>query len=60
MICNRCGKEGHMVRECTEEEMTRQRTDEEGKIQESYVPKEDMVAEELFKLGIISGINFAK
>ena len=59
-ICNRCGQEGHMVRDCTEEEKTRQWTDEEGKVQETYVPKEDVVAEELFKLGISSGINFAK
>jgi len=59
-ICNRCGKEGHMVRDCTEEEQTRQWTDEDGKTQETYVPKEDVVAEELFKLGISSGINFAK
>ena len=34
--------------------------DEEGKTQESYVPKEDVVAEELYKLGISSGINFGK
>ena len=59
-VCNRCGQEGHMVRECTEEETTRQWVDEEGKTQESYVPKEDVVAEELFKLGISSGINFVK
>jgi len=49
-----------MVRECTGEEVTRQWTDEEGKIMESYVPKEDVGAEELFKLGITSGINFNK
>merc|ERR1719291_1386264 len=49
-----------MVRDCTEEEQTRQWTDEDGKTQETYVPKEDVVAEELFKLGISSGINFAK
>ena len=60
MMCNRCGQEGHMQRDCTEEEKTRQWTDEEGKTQETYVPKEDMVAEELFKMGISSGINFAK
>merc|ERR1719470_141331 len=59
-VCNRCGQEGHMVRECTEEETTRQWVDEEGKTQESYVPKADVVAEELFKLGISSGINFGK
>jgi len=59
-VCNRCGQEGHMVRECTEAETTRQWVDEEGKTQESYVPKEDVVAEELFKLGITSGINFGK
>ena len=60
MMCNNCGQEGHMQRDCTEEEKTRQWTDEEGKTQESYVPKVDMVAEELFKLGITSGINFNK
>jgi len=59
-VCNRCGMEGHMVRDCTEEEKTRQWTDDDGNIKETYVPKEDMVAEDLFKLGIASGINFAK
>ena len=39
------GKEGHMVRECTEEETTRQWVDEQGKTQESYVPNEDVVKE---------------
>ena len=29
-------------------------------MKESYVPKEDIVAEELYKLGIESGINFDK
>merc|ERR1719154_502728 len=60
MMCNRCGQEGHMVRDCTEEEKTRQWTNEEGEIKETYVPKADVVAEELFKMGISSGINFAK
>jgi len=49
-----------MQRECPMPEITRQWTDEEGKTQESYVPKDDIVAEELYKLGITSGINFAK
>ena len=31
-LCKRCGEEGHMVRECTQEEKTRQMTDEEGKV----------------------------
>jgi len=60
MMCNRCGQEGHMVRDCTEEEKTRQWTNEEGEIKETYVPKADVIAEELFKMGISSGINFAK
>jgi len=59
-VCNRCGAEGHMVRDCTEEEKTRQWTDEDGTVKESYVPKEDVGAEELFKSGIASGINFSK
>ena len=37
----RCGAEGHMVRDCTEEEKTRAWTDEEGKVKEIYVPKEE-------------------
>ena len=31
-MCKRCGEEGHMVRECTQEEKTRQMIDEEGKV----------------------------
>ena len=31
-MCKRCGEEGHMVREFTQEEKTRQMTDEEGKV----------------------------
>jgi len=60
MVCMNCGEEGHMQRDCTQPEQTRQYTDEEGNVKESYVPKEDIVAEELYKLGIASGINFAK
>ena len=60
MMCNNCQQEGHMQRDCPLPEVTRQWTDEEGKTQESYVPKDDIVAEELYKLGITSGINFAK
>merc|ERR1719339_153632 len=59
-ICNRCGQEGHMVRDCTEEEKTRAWTDEEGKIKEIYVPKEEGAASDLYSQGISSGINFAK
>ena len=59
-ICNRCGAEGHMVRECTEEEKTRAYTDEEGKIKEIYVPKEEGSATELYSQGISSGINFSQ
>jgi hypothetical protein len=59
-ICNRCGAEGHMVRDCTEEEKTRAWTDEEGKIKEIYVPKEEGAASDLYSQGISSGINFAK
>ena len=49
-----------MVRECTEEEKTRAYTDEEGKIKEIYVPKEEGSAAELYSQGISSGINFSK
>jgi len=59
-VCNNCGQEGHMQRDCSEPEKTRQYVDEEGNTKESYVPKDDIVAEELFKLGITSGINFSK
>ena len=48
-----------MVRECTEEETTRQLVDEKGKTQESYVPNKDGDAEELFRLRISSGIKAA-
>ena len=60
MVCNRCGAEGHLVRECTEEEKTRQFVDEEGKTQEIYVPGAEIDAAELYKQGIQSGINFSK
>jgi len=59
-VCNNCGQEGHMVRDCPEPEKTRQYVDEEGNTKESYVPKDDIGAEELYKLGITSGINFGK
>merc|ERR1712142_1276886 len=59
-VCNRCGAEGHMVRDCTEEEKTRAWTDEEGKIREIYVPKEEAAASDLYSSGISSGINFGK
>merc|ERR1719186_1210440 len=48
-ICNRCGAEGHMLRDCTEEEKTRAWTDEEGKVKEIYVPKEEGSVSELAK-----------
>ena len=47
-----------MVRDCTEEEKTRQWTDEDGTVKETYVPKADDPVDELFKLGISAGINF--
>ena len=53
------GRRGHMVRECTEEETTRQLVDEKGKTQESYVPNKDGDAEDLFRLRISSGIKAA-
>merc|ERR1719184_420411 len=59
-VCNRCGAEGHMVRDCTEEEKTRAWTDEEGKVREIYVPKEEAAASDLYSSGISSGINFGK
>ena len=55
-VCLNCGQEGHMQRECPEPEKTRQYTDEEGNVKELYVPKEDIVDEELNK----PGINCAK
>merc|ERR1719430_2446586 len=58
--CRRCKEEGHMQRDCTVPEQTRQYVDEEGNTKESYVPKDDIVAEELFKLKIDTGINFDK
>ena len=45
---------------CTESEKTRQITDEDGTIREIYVPGEDVAAEELYKTGIATGINFSK
>ena len=57
-VCLNCGQESHMQGEgeCTEPEKTRQYTDEEGNVKELYVPKEDIVDEELNK----PGINCAK
>ena len=49
-----------MVRDCSEPEKTRQYLDEEGTTKESYVPKDDIVAEELYKMGISPGINYEK
>ena len=60
LICSRCGGEGHMARECSEEEKTRTYTNEEGTEKEIYIPKEDVPAEDLFKIGISAGINFAR
>ena len=60
MVCNRCGAEGHMVRDCTEEEKTRTYTGEDGEEREIYIPKEDAPVEELFNIGISVGINFEK
>ena len=60
MVCNRCGAEGHMVRDCTEEEKTRTYTNEDGEEREIYIPKEDAPVEDLFNIGISAGINFEK
>ena len=49
-----------MVRDCTEEEKTRQFTNDEGELREIYVPAQEAAATELFDQGIASGINFAK
>jgi len=57
-VCLRCGEEGHMVRDCTEAEKTRQYTNEEGELKEIYVPGEDPSADDLFKSGISTGVNF--
>merc|ERR1712142_355083 len=59
-VCNRGGAEGQMVRDCTEEEKTRAWTDEEGKVREIYVPKEEAAASDIYSSGISSGINFGK
>ena len=48
-----------MVRDCTEEEKTRQWTDEDGTVKETYVPKADDPVNDLYKLGISAGINFS-
>ena len=37
--CRRCGEEGHMVKDCTEEEKTCTMTNEEGEVKEIYVPR---------------------
>ena len=60
MVCNRCGGEGHMVRDCTEEEKTRTYTNEEGEEREIYIPKAEAPVEDLFEIGISVGINFEK
>jgi len=60
MRCNKCGEEGHMRRDCTNGERTHQFTNEDGEIREMYVPGAEPAADELFGLGIASGINFAK
>ena len=57
---NRCGEEGHMRRDCTNEEQTYTYTNEEGETKEMYVPKADGDASELYSAGIASGINFDK
>jgi len=59
-VCGRCGEEGHIRRDCTGEEKTRQWIDADGITRESYVPKADIQEEDLFNLGIESGINFEK
>ena len=56
----RCGEEGHMRRDCVNEEKTYKFINEDGEEKEMYVPKGDVDAEELFGQGIASGINFAK
>ena len=56
----RCGEEGHMRRDCTNEEQTYTYTNEEGETKEMYVPQADGDATELYSAGIASGINFDK
>ena len=60
MVCGRCGGEGHMVRDCTEEEKTRTYTNEDGEEREIYIPKAEAPVEDLFDIGISVGINFEK
>merc|ERR1712200_46987 len=60
MKCGKCGEEGHMRRDCTNEEQTYTYTNEEGETKEMYVPKADGDASELYSAGIASGINFDK
>ena len=55
----RCGKEGHLVRECPEEPKTRVVENEDGTKREIYVPKE-LEEGHLFEQGINTGINFDK
>ena len=56
---SRCGGEGHISKDCTEEMKTRVIESEDGTKREIYVPRE-MEDDKLFDQGIGSGINFDK
>jgi len=60
MRCHRCGETGHMGKDCEEGLKTHTFTDAEGNEKEIYVPRENENAEELYKMGVQSGINFSK
>jgi len=60
MRCHRCGETGHMGKDCEEGLKTHTFTDAEGNEKEIYVPSENDNAEELYKMGVQSGINFSK
>ena len=60
MRCHRCGETGHMGKDCEEGLRTHTFTDAEGNEKEIYVPSENDNAEELYKMGVQSGINFSK
>ena len=60
MRCHRCGETGHMSRDCEEGLKTHTFTDADGNEKEIYVPRENDNAEELYKMGVQSGINFSK
>lgn len=58
-VCKKCGEEGHMSKDCEKGFQTRTLENEDGTKREIYVPTETN-DDDLFNLGISSGINFEK